>query len=99
MVNLKLIFLKIKIKIFFSTTWLSELDNELGYFKYSYKNKLTSNYISSFYPKTVSSTIDEFNIDVPKGCSGDYEPQIVKKYQTNIAETKNKILFMLSQCI
>ena len=40
----------------------SELDNELGYSKYDYKNKQTSNSRNGYSPKTVQGSMGEVEI-------------------------------------
>ena len=35
--------------------------------------------------------------EVPRDCKGEYEPQIVKKNQTDISSIENKIIFLYSQ--
>ncbi|MCR4719361.1 MAG: transposase [Firmicutes bacterium] len=52
----------------------SELDNELGYSKYDYKNKHTSNSRNSYSPKTVQGSMGEVEIQAPRDCDGEFEP-------------------------
>lgn len=44
----------------------SELDEHLGYSKYDYKEKETSNSRNGFSKKTVTSSMGELDIDVPR---------------------------------
>jgi putative transposase len=75
----------------------AELDEELGYSKYDYKNKQTENSRNGSYKKTVSSSQGDVELTVPRDRNGDYEPQIVKKHQMDISAIEDKIIFLYSQ--
>lgn len=74
----------------------AELEEELGYSRYDYKNKRTDNSRNGSYSKTVSSSQGEIDLKVPRDRNGDYEPQIVKKHQMDVSEIEDKILFLYS---
>jgi putative transposase len=75
----------------------AELEDELGYSKYDYKNKQTQNSRNGHYKKTVASSQGEVELTVPRDRNGEYEPQIVKKHQMDISEIEDKIMFLYSQ--
>lgn len=75
----------------------AELDEELGYSKYDYKNKRTDNSRNGSYKKTVSSSQGDVELTVPRDRNGEYEPQIVKKHQMDISAIEDKIIFLYSQ--
>lgn len=75
----------------------AELDEELGYSKYDYKNKQTDNSRNGSYKKTVSSSQGDVGLTVPRDRNGEYEPQIVKKHQMDISAIEDKIIFLYSQ--
>lgn len=75
----------------------SELDEELGYSKYDYKNRDTDNYRNGHSGKRVQTTQGEIDIKIPRDRNGEYEPQLVKKHQTDISSIEDKIIFMYSQ--
>jgi len=78
---------------FFETAFNSELDDELGYSKYDYKNRSGENARNGTYPKTLKSGIaGEFQVDVPRDRNGNYEPQIVKKHEKDISSIDDKII-------
>ena len=56
-----------------------ELDNELGYTKYDYRNKETENSRNGHSAKTLKSSLGEMEIEVPRDRRGEFEPQLVKK--------------------
>lgn len=75
----------------------AELEEELGYSKYDYKNKQTENSRNGSYKKTVSSSLGDIELSVPRDRNGEYEPQIVKKHQMDISDIEDKIIFLYSQ--
>ena len=62
----------------------AELDDELGYSKYDYRNKDTDNSRNGHSSKTMKTSFGEVDIDVPRDRKGEFEPQLVKKQQTSI---------------
>ena len=75
----------------------AELEEELGYSKYDYKNKQTRNSRNGSYHKTVSSSQGDIELSIPRDRTGEYEPQIVKKHQMDISAIEDKIIFLYSQ--
>ena len=85
-------------KGFFENMFQSELEDELGYSKYDYKKSTEENYRNGSYTKTLKSNIaGEFDVEVPRDRNGEYEPKIVKKYQTDISNIEDKILSMYAK--
>jgi len=75
----------------------AELENELGYSKYDYKNKTTTNSRNGYSSKKVQGSFGETNIEVPRDRNGDFEPQLVKKHQTDVSSIEDKVIFLYSQ--
>ena len=75
----------------------AELENELGYSKYDYKNKNTDNSRNGYSSKTVQESMGEVDISVPRDRNGEFEPQLVKKHQTDVSSIEYKIIFLYSQ--
>lgn len=75
----------------------AELEEELGYSKYDFKNKHTDNTRNGYYKKTVASSQGDVELEIPRDRNGEYEPQIVKKHQMDISDIEDKILFLYSQ--
>lgn len=75
----------------------AELEDELGYSKYDYRNKQTSNSRNGHYKKTVSSSQGEIELQVPRDRQGEYEPMIVPKHEMDISAIEDKIIFLYSQ--
>lgn len=72
----------------------AELDTQLGYGKYDYKNKQTKNSRNGSSDKTVRSSLGEIELDIPRDREGEFSPVIVKKGQKDISNIEDKILSM-----
>lgn len=75
----------------------AELDSELGYTKYDYKNKQTDNSRNGYSAKTVQGSMGELEIQIPRDRNGEFEPQLVKKHQTDVSSIEDKVIFLYSQ--
>lgn len=76
----------------------AELDEELGYSKYDYRNKDTDNSRNGHSAKTMKTSFGEVDIDVPRDRKGEFEPQLVKKQQTSLSgDIEEKILSMYAK--
>ena len=76
----------------------AELDEELGYSRYDYKNKDTDNSRNGHSSKTLKTSFGEVDIDVPRDRKGDFDPVILKKNQTSISQdVEEKILSMYAK--
>jgi len=74
-----------------------ELENELGYSKWDYRNKKNTNSRNGYSEKTLKSSQGEIEVKVPRDRYGEFEPQLIKKHSTDISEIEDKILFLYSQ--
>ena len=75
-----------------------ELDEELGYSKYDYRNKETDNSRNGHSQKTMHTSYGDMEIDIPRDRNGEFEPQIVKKYQNSISQDmEEKIISMYAK--
>ena len=76
----------------------SELDDELGYTKYDYKNKNTDNSRNGHSSKTLRTSFGDVEVAVPRDRKGEFEPQLLKKNQTSISQDiEEKILSMYAK--
>ena len=62
-----------------------ELDEELGYSKYDYRNKETDNSRNGHSSKTMHTSYGDMDVAIPRDRNGEYEPQLIKKYQNTVA--------------
>src|SRR3989338_3610051 len=59
----------------------AELNHELGYSKYDWKNKETDNSRNGHTKKTVKSKFGNIELQIPRDTKGEFEPIIVKKHE------------------
>ena len=52
-----------------------EMDEELGYSKYDYRNKETDNSRNGHSQKTMHTSYGDMEIDIPRDRKGEFEPQ------------------------
>jgi len=76
----------------------AELDEELGYGKYDYKNREGDNYRNGHSKKTMKSSFGEVEIAVPRDRNSEFAPVIVKKQQTTLSgDIEEKIISMYAK--
>lgn len=76
----------------------AELDEDLGYSKYDYKNKEGTNSRNGHSQKTLKTSFGNIEIETPRDRNGEFEPQLLKKNQTSITqEVEEKILSMYAK--
>ena len=76
----------------------AELEDELGYTKYDYRNKETENSRNGHSKKTVKSSFGEIEVEIPRDRNGEFEPQLLKKQQTTLTgDIEEKILSMYAK--
>lgn len=64
----------------------AELDEELGYSRYDYRNKDADNSRNGHSSKRLRTSFGEVDVSVPRDRKGEFEPQILKKNQTSISQ-------------
>ena len=76
----------------------AELDEDLGYSKYDYKNKEGTSSRNGHSQKTLKTSFGNIEIETPRDRNGEFEPQLLKKNQTSITqEVEEKILSMYAK--
>lgn len=74
-----------------------EMDEHLGYAKHDYENKNTTNSRNGKSRKTMKSDLGLFDLDVPRDRDGSFEPEIVKKHQTDVSHLESSIIGMYAK--
>jgi len=75
-----------------------ELEEELGYGKYDYRNKATENSRNGYSEKGLRTSFGEVGIRVPRDRKGEFEPELVKKQQTSLSgDIEEKIVSMYAK--
>lgn len=75
----------------------AEIETSLGYAKHDMKNKRTTNSRNGYSKKTVRSEYGDVDIQVPRDREGDFEPNIVKKHQSNVTGIEDQILALYAK--
>ncbi len=75
----------------------AELDPELGYSKYDFKNKDTENARNGKRSKKVRSDYGEIEIEVPRDRGGEFEPTIVRKNQRDVSSIDDQVISMYAK--
>ena len=75
-----------------------ELNEELGYSKYDYRNKETDNSRNGHSKKTMRTSYGDMDIAIPRDRKGVYEPQLIPKYQNTVTQDmEEKIISMYAK--
>lgn len=75
-----------------------ELDQELGYSRYDYRNKDTDNSRNGHSQKTMHTSYGDMNVAIPRDRKGEFEPQLIKKYQNTVSQDmEEKIISMYAK--
>jgi putative transposase len=75
----------------------AELDDTLGYAKHDVQNKRTTNSRNGKTRKRVTSEFGEMEISVPRDREGEFEPQVVKKHQSNVTGIEDQIIALYAK--
>lgn len=75
----------------------AELETHLGYAKHDVRNKQTDNSRNGHSSKTLTSEYGDVEISVPRDRKGEFEPQIIKKHQTNTAGIEEQIIALYAR--
>jgi len=75
----------------------AELTNHLGYEPYEAQGRNSGNNRNGSYKKTVRTSTGEVEVDIPRDRNGEYEPHLLKKYQTSSNELEDKVVAMYAK--
>ena len=77
---------------------IAELDEELGYSKYDYRNKEVDNSRNGYSKKKIQTIEGEIELDIPRDRNGEFEPKIIAKNQTRLDDTiESRIIGMYAK--
>ena len=68
----------------------AELDEDMGYSRYDYKNKATGNSRNGHSSKTLRTSFGDVEVSVPRDRKGEFEPQVLKRVRPASARTLRK---------
>ena len=75
----------------------AELDTELWYKKNSQESKSTDNRRNGSHPKTVTSSMGEMELNIPRDRKGEYEPELIPKDSHDVSELEEKVLSLYAK--
>ncbi len=75
----------------------AEMSEHLGYERYESKGRNSGNNRNGSYTKKIRSSGGEVEIDIPRDRQGEFEPGIVKKYESSSNEIEDKIVSMYAK--
>jgi len=76
----------------------AELEEDLGYSKYNYRDKETENSRNGHSGKRLRTSFGDVNVSIPRDRKGEFEPQLLKKNQSSVSQDiEEKILSMYAK--
>lgn len=75
----------------------AEMDEHLGYEKYSSKGFHSGNSRNGTSQKTLKTSVGDIPVDIPRDRNSEFEPVVVPKYQTISEKIENAIIGMYSR--
>ncbi|MCP8970801.1 IS256 family transposase [Ectobacillus ponti] len=70
----------------------AEMEDHLGYGKHSSEGTRSGNSRNGYSKKTVKTKFGNADLQVPRDRNGEYEPQIIKKYETTVNGLEDQII-------
>mgnify|MGYP004511706239 CR=1 FL=1 len=74
-----------------------ELDDKLGYDRYERTEEVKPNSRNGHSQKTITTAYGDVEIEIPRDRNGEFEPQVVKKYQRDVSEIEEKVISMYAK--
>ena len=75
----------------------AELDDCLGYDRYEHTEEIQPNSRNGHSQKTVTTSMGDVEIAIPRDRNGEFEPQVVKKYQRDVSDIEGKVISMYAK--
>lgn len=75
----------------------AEMAEHLGRDKYERKAETPDNYRNGYNEKTIKNSMGEMEIEVPRDRNAEFDPVVVKKYQTTSSELDKKVIAMYAK--
>ncbi|MCM2983936.1 transposase [Niallia circulans] len=75
----------------------AEIEEHLGYSKHNVSGINSGNSRNGYSKKTIKSKLGETKLNIPRDRKGEYEPQIIKKYETSINGLEDQIIALYSK--
>lgn len=75
----------------------AEMEDHLGREKYEREDSEEKNYRNGYSQKNIKTSFGEVELDVPRDRNAEFEPKIVKKYETVCNELDKKVIGLYSR--
>jgi transposase-like protein len=75
----------------------AEMDEHLGYQKHSLEGNNTGNSRNGYSRKTIQTKLGKTEIDIPRDRNADFEPRVIKKYETTSNDLEDQIIAMYAK--
>ncbi|UII54256.1 IS256 family transposase [Cytobacillus spongiae] len=75
----------------------AEIEEHLGYSKHDSSGNNTGNSRNGYSKKSIKTKLGETPLSIPRDRKGEYEPQIIKKYETSINGLEDQIIALYSK--
>lgn len=76
----------------------AEMENHLGYKKHESAGDNTGNSRNGYYPKTITTgEVGQIKVQIPRDRKGEFEPIVVRKYETIESGVEEKIVSMYAK--
>ncbi|WP_332699591.1 transposase, partial [Halalkalibacter lacteus] len=75
----------------------AEIDTQLGYKKHSSEGDNTGNSRNGYSQKTIKTKFGNSELQIPRDRNGEYEPQIIKKYETTANGLEDQIIALYAK--
>lgn len=75
----------------------AEMDEHLGYDKHNPLGDLTGNSRNGYNKKTIQTQMGKTELRIPRDRNGEFEPQLIEKYQTKSNDLERQIIAMYAK--
>ena len=75
----------------------AEMDEHLGYDKHDNSGDHSGNSRNGYGSKTIQSDLGKTELRIPRDRNGEFEPSLIKKYQTKSEDLENQIIAMYAK--
>jgi len=75
----------------------AEMEHHLGYPKNDPEGNNTGNSRNGYSSKTVKTRVGETELEIPRDRNAEFEPQVIRKYQTTANELEDRIVAMYAK--
>jgi len=75
----------------------AEMEDHLGYNKHSLEGNNTGNSRNGYSKKTIQTKLGKTDIEIPRDRNGDFEPKVIKKYETTSNDLEDQIIAMYAK--